>query len=492
MLLPVDLREWVAGDDMAHLILEAVNLVELHQFRLNERGCGSEQFPPRMMLALLIYCYSHGIFGSRRIERATHQHLSVRYLAGNTHPDHDTICKFRRENFEAIADCFLRVLELAKELGLLRLGTVSIDGTRLRASASKHRNITYARAGELIALLKADIAALLAQAESADVEPAAKETLPAELARREKLQARLEAARAAIEERARQKAQSEQADYEAKVKARAGREGIRRGVAPKPPNPEPAPRAQINLTDADSRLMRKSSNEAFEQSYNAQAAVCAEGSQLIVGARVSQSAADHGELEPTLWAIPAAVGVPARVLVDSGYINSAAIGRVSESGVEVYCAIAAEATLARRRYDFRPRDGRRENPVEPKDPRLVAMKEKLATEEGRAIYARRQTSVEPVFGIIKQALGFRQFMLRGARKVSGEWQLVTLAYNCKRLCRLRRGKPVAGPSRSPSLRRIRNSQRPLRTRMRHRARRRQPFSAVALPHSTRLVSPTDS
>lgn len=223
------------------------------RFRFNERGCGSEQFPPHMMLALLIYCYSHGIFGSRRIEAATHQHLSVRYLAGNVHPDHDTICKFRRENFEAIAGCFLRVLELARELGLLRVGTVAIDGTRLRANAGKHRNITYARAGELIELLKSDIAALLGKAENADVAPAEKETLPAQLARREALRERLAAARAAIEERARQKAQSEPSAYEAKVAVRAGRPNHRKGPEPQPPRPEPEPGDRINLTDADNR-----------------------------------------------------------------------------------------------------------------------------------------------------------------------------------------------------------------------------------------------
>lgn len=437
LLLPMDMREWITGDDMAHFVLEAVNLVDLAQFQINERGCGSEQFPPRMMLALLIYCYSHGLFSSRRIEAATHQHLSVRYLAGNTHPDHDTICKFRRENFEAIAGCFLRVLELAKELGLLRVGTVAIDGTRLRANASKHRNITYARAGELIELLKADVAELLQKAENADTAPEEKETLPAELARREALREKLEAARAAIEERARERAQSEMPAYEAKVKARAERRRGK-GLVPQPPSSTPEPRDQTNLTDPQSRLMRKSHNEAFEQSYNAQAAVCADGSQFIVGVRVSQSAADNSELEPTLAAIPAAVGAPKCVLVDNGYLNSAALGRVMDRGVEVYCAFAAEAAMARRRYDFRPLERRRESPLGLKDPRLVAMKEKLSSEEGRAIYGRRQTSVEPTFGIIKRVLGFRQFMLRGQSKVSGEWQLVALAYNCKRLCRLRR------------------------------------------------------
>ena len=438
------------------------------------------------MLGLLIYCYSHGIFGSRRIEAATHQHLSVRYLAANTHPDHDTICKFRRENFAAIEGCFLRVLELARELGLLRVGTVAIDGTRLRANASKHRNVTYARAGELIEVLKADIAALLEAAESADTAPAEKEALPAELTRREALRDKLSAARAALEERARQKAQSEQSAYEAKVKARAGREGSRKGPEPQPPRAEPQPRAQINLSDAESRLMRRSRNEAFEQSYNAQAAVCAEGSQLIVGARVSTSGSDANQLEPTLAAIPAALGAPARVLIDSGYLNRAALGRVMESGVEVYCAVAAEAALAQRRYEFRPTDRRRENPQEPKDPLLVAMKEKLQSEQGRAIYARRQSSVEPVFGIIKRAIGFEQFTLRGERKVSGEWTLVTLAYNCKRLSRLRRAKPAGEPT--SRARRVRRARQPQRQRMRLVRK----SCAARSPRSARFESPTGS
>jgi transposase len=435
MLLPVDMRDWIAGDDMAHFILEAVELVDLAKFRINERGCGSEQFPPRMMLALLIYCYSHGIFGSRRIEAATHHHLSVRYLTGNTHPDHDTICKFRRENFDAIAGCFLRVLELAKELGLLRLGTVAIDGTRLQANASKHRNVGYERAGELIEQLKLDIAELMQKAEAADTTPAQQETLPAELARRQALLEKLTAAREAIEQRAKEQAQKQMPAYEQKVKAQAERR--HGGRVAKPPTTEPEPDEQINLTDPESRLMRKSRNEAYQQSYNAQAAVTADGSQLIVGARVSDNASDKGQLEPTLAAIPAELGTPAATLTDNGFLNTDAIGRVMERGIDVYCACAAEAALAQRRYDFRPPAQRSESPRPVTDPRLIAMQEKLATPEGRALYGRRKTSVEPVFGIIKHVLGFRQFLLRGLEKVSGEWQLVALAYNCKRLCRLR-------------------------------------------------------
>jgi len=464
MLLPVDLREWVADDDMAHFVLAAVERVGAGKFQVNERGCGSEQYPPRMMLALLIYCYSHGIFGSRRIEQATYRQVSVRYIAANTHPDHDTICTFRRENFAAVAECFLEVLELAREVGILQVGTVAVDGTRLHANASKHRNIGYERAGELIAQLRADIAELLARAEREDLQPEESAALPKELARREKLCEKLEAARAAIEERARQRAQKERADFEAKLQARAERPSPPRGRKPKPPPSEPEPKEIINLSDGDSRLMRRSKSEAYEQSYNAQAAVCAEGSQLIVGARVSQCASDRNELEPTLAAIPAQVGTAKIVLSDSGFMNSAALGRISESGVEVYCAVSAGTVVNPRRYEFRPPERRCENPVEHQDPRLVAMKEKLESQAGRAIYGRRKSSVEPVFGIIKQAMGFRQFLLRGVDKVSGEWQLVALAYNCKRLCRLRGGHKGRGPARG--LHKNHRGPRPLRRRLR--------------------------
>ena len=345
---------------------------------------------------------------------------------------------------------------------------------------------TYARAGELIEQLKADIGALLEKAERADTAPEQKQALPAELARREALREKLEAARAALEARARQQAQREQPAYEAKVQERAQREGRRKGPEPQPPRVEPEPGAQINLSDAPSRLMRKSRNEAFEQSYNAQAAVCADGSQLIVGARVSTSSSDANELEPTLCAIPATVGRPERVLVDSGYLNRGAFARVMDSGLEVYGAVAAEAALAQRRYEFRPVDRRRDHPREPSDPLLIAMKEKLASEGGRAIYARRQTSVEPAFGIIKAAIGFRQFLLRGERKVGGEWTLVTLACNCKRICRLRRAKPGTNPS--PSARRLRRSPHPLRQRWRSTRK----SCAQSLSPSSRFASPTDS
>jgi len=201
-LLPPDLRDWVPEDDLAHFVLEAVERVPLAAFRVNERGTGSAQYHPRMMLALLIYCYANGVFGSRRIERATHRDLGVRYVTGNTHPDHDTICKFRRENFAAVSEAFLEVLLLAKELRLLRVGTVSVDGTKIDANASKRNSIRHDRVEALREQLRVEIEELLERAEAADAEDMADpQRLPEELSRHEKLKAKLDRASAELQRR---------------------------------------------------------------------------------------------------------------------------------------------------------------------------------------------------------------------------------------------------------------------------------------------------
>jgi transposase len=434
-LLPPDLRDWIPEDDLAHFVIEAVERVEMSTFKVNDRGTGSAQYHPRMMLALLIYCYANRIFSSRRIERATYRDIGVRFVAANSHPDHDTIATFRRENFAAVGESFLQVLLLAKELKLLKVGLVSVDGSKFEASASKHRSVTYERAGELIDQLKLEIAALLGRAEAADgcgeEDPQA---LPKEIARREALRDRLDAARRRLEAQAKTRAEAERADYEAKVAAREKRQGRAKGKHPKAPDDRPCPDEQSNLSDPDSRLMRKSKKHEYRQAYNAQAVVDAGGSQLILGARVSQCASDRGELVADIEAIPAALGRPETALADSGYANGAEVESLAESGIEVLVATGAEGR--RRRHDFRP--AKAEAPAkEPKAEWLRAMAAKLESEEGRALYRLRQQTVEPVFGIIKAVLGFTGFSLRGLDKVAGEWDLVALAYNCKRLHRLK-------------------------------------------------------
>jgi hypothetical protein len=372
-----------------------------------------------------IYCYANGVFSSRRIERATYRDVAVRYLTGDTHPDHDTICAFRRANATAVAEAFVQVLQLAREMGLMEVGTVSVDGTHIKANASKHKSLRYDRACALERQLREDIEALLAQAEQQDSqEQNDGQSLPEEIARRERLLAKMSEARARLEERARAQAGEAQdgpPDEEPPPPADGAR-GKPKGV--------PEDSKQINLTDADSALMRKSKYSSYEQAYNAQAVVDAEGSQLILGTAVLSTPSDANQLEPACQAVPPEIGTVERVLADGGYVNATMIEAIERRGIEVYVAISDEEQNVRR-YDYRP--PREKKPKVVKDPRLVAMREKLRMDDGRRIYARRASTVEPVFGIIKASMGFRQFLLRGLTKVRLEWDLVCLAYNLRRI-----------------------------------------------------------
>ena len=432
-MLPPDLRDWVPEDDLAHFVIEAVERVDLGAFKVNRRGSGSAQYYPPMMLALLIYCCANGIFSSRRIKRATRRDIGVRFVAANNLPDHDTIATFRRENLSAVTESFLQVQLLAKELKLVKVGVVSVDGSKFDANASKHRSLRYDRAGELIEQLRLEIAALMERAEAADAGAAEDpQALPKEIARREALRDKLDTARRRLEAQARARAEAERAAYEAKVAARAGRKGRAKGKRAKPPDGTPHGDEQSNLSDPDSRLMRKSRRHECRQAYNAQAVVDAGGSQLIVGARVSTFASDRNELVADVAAIAAGLGRPGTVLADNGYANGEAVAALADAEIEALVSTAAEGR--RRRHDFRP--AKPAAPREPKAAWLKAMAEKLASEESRALYKLRRQTVEPVFGIVKAVLGFSRFSLRGLDKVTGEWTLVALAYNCKRLHKL--------------------------------------------------------
>lgn len=450
LLLSPDLRQWVPEDDMVHFVIEAVERMELASLKVNRRGTGSEQYPPKMMLALLIYCYANGIFSSRGIERATYRDVAVRYLTADTHPDHDTICTFRRENFEAVGEAFLGVLRLARQMGVLKVGRVSVDGTHIAANASKDRNVRYDRAKELEAHLQEDIAALMEKAERKDqADEQDGQTLPDEIGRRQTLREKMQRAQRELEERARKRAESERAAYERKLAERERREGKAGGPKPKPPERTPREEQQVNLTDPDSGLMRKSKRAGYTQSYNAQAVVDAEpawedggggragggGSMLILGGHVTSCASDANELIPALNSVPDELGKPTAALADTGYANVEAIERLQQDqhAPELYIAVGREENHDRRRYDFRPPSATDKPAKKVNHPTLVAMKQKLQTDPGRATYAQRKQTAEPVFGIIKNVIGFTRFGLRGLDKVSGEWALVRLAYNMKRL-----------------------------------------------------------
>ena len=440
LLLPPDLRDWLPGDHLAHYVIEVVDGLDLRQVQVNERGTGDEQFPPRLMLALLIYCYATGTFSSRQIERATYGDVAVRYLCADTHPDHDTICTFRRQNRPLLEESFLRVLELARELKFLKVGqiTVAADGTKVLAHASKHAAVSYERAGDLILQLQTEVKQLLDKAEKADRTPLADGlTIPAEMARRAQRQVALEKARAVIEERARARAEAERADYERKVAERGAKRarGERvRGREPQPPSETPQGRDQYNFTDPESRIMKAGNGNHFEQAYNAQAAVEVE-SRLIVAPRVTDAPNDKQQLAPTTAAIPVpVVGAVGALLVDNGFYSEEAVRAVERDGGPTVYAAVEKSGHHRTVQDLE----RRTDPEPPAAGASVTevMRHRLATAAGKKLYRLRQQTVEPVFGIIKEAMGFRRFSLRGLAKVGLEWTLVCLAYNLRRLHRL--------------------------------------------------------
>jgi len=451
LLLPPNLRDWVPADHLVHFILDAVDALDLRQVRVNTRGTGSEQYPPHMLLGLLIYSYAAGTFGSRRIEQSTYDSIPVRLLTADTHPDHDTLCTFRRENQALLRESFVKVLQLAQQLKVLKFGqlTVAADGTKVMASASKHSAVSYERAGEMITQLELEVQQLLAKAEQADLTPLQDGLrIPEEITRRQERKAALAQARAEIEARAHARYIVQLAEHEQKLAERAAKQerGERLGGhPPEGPTPTPQPGDQHNFTDPESRIMKAGNGQHFEQSYNAQAAVEVE-SRLIVGQRVSQSPNDKQELVPTLAAIPLPVGPVAVALVDSGFFSAAAVQQIEQTpsaaptGTLVYAAVE-KSGHHRSVTDLEVKPA----PVPPAaDASLKeVMRYRLKTAAGKALYKLRQQTVEPVFGIIKSVLGFRQFRLRGREKVSLEWTLVCLAYNLKRLHRLGAGLKLA-------------------------------------------------
>ena len=395
MLLPPDLRDWVAGNDLAHFVLEAVESTDLGAARVNVRGTGNAQYPPAMMLALLIYSYATGTFSSRAMERASHDSMAVRYLCANHPPGHETIAGFRRENGLLLKSCFVRVLELAREVGLLKLGTVSVDGTKIAARAGKKRNLTREQLAAELRRLEGEVNGLLARAEAEDRQGSDDGTsLPQELADRTRRLEQLRRAQRALDER-----QGKQR------RPQAGNDAVHPG-------------------EPDSALMRTAQGP-FVQGYNAQAAVTAEGTTLIVGAHVVAEANDRRQLVPTIEAIPGQLGRPAIVLADTGYDHGEQIQELTQRAIRVYCppqnvaAQAPEPSRGQQRQDIWQQ--------------RCARQREFEQAQVQQCYARRCASSEPCFHVIKRLMGFGRFLLRGLKKVNLEWDLVALAYNCRKI-----------------------------------------------------------
>jgi transposase len=419
MLLPPDLREWVQQDDLAHFLVDALAVLDLSCAAVNTRGTGSEQYPPSMMLAVLIYCYANGIFSSRQIERATYQHLSVRYLAANTHPDHDTIAKFRRDNGLLLRSAFVQLLQLARQSGLLKVGVLALDGTKLEANAAKRKTLTAAQVEAELSRLDEQVSQLLQRAETSDQTGESGGQLPEELVDARARRERLLEAQAQLAEQARLR----------HVQREEQRRERPPGDKPGRVSEQPRPTDTINPTDPDSTLT-PTAHQRYVQGYNAQLAVSAGGLSLIVATDVVRDTSDIQQLQPMLEQSVHNLGAkPEQVLVDTGYQNIRQIIGVEEQhGLEVICpparsANAREEVIGRSPWRRRSK-ARREQ-----------LRTRLQTEAGRALYRLRGVTVEPAIGIIKNAMGFVRFSLRGLEKVKTEWQLVTLAFNCRRLAR---------------------------------------------------------
>ena len=432
----VRLGDCLPPDHLARFVVDALAQLDLSPIYARYGSRGGEPYAPAILIGLIFYGYATGVFSSRKIERATYESAPFRFIAGNLHPDHDTLASFRKTFLPDLKACFVEILLMAQMVGVLQLGRISLDGSKLHADASKAKAVSYKRLLEIKAKLEAEVAELLALGERAD-----RGDLPDglvvsdEVGLRKARLSRLAEAKGVIEARAKERDAQEQAEYAAKVREReekARQSGRKpRGRPPTPPTPGPRDKDQYNFTDPDSRIMKNSSNQGFDQDYNVQVAVTQE-SMLIVGESLSNHPNDQAEAEPTLDSIPPALGKPEAGALDNGFFSAHNVELFESREVEPYIATGRDSHNQswQERFAAEPTP-----PPEAASPK-VRMAYKLKTELGKAIYAARKYTVEPVIGIIKEVLGFRQFSLRGLQAVAGEWCLVCLAFNLKRLHRL--------------------------------------------------------
>ena len=431
-LFPPSVDEWLPQRHLARYVVEVVEGLDISEMVRSYRGSGSASYHPAMLLSLLIYGYATQVFSSRAIERASYDSVAFRFIAANAHPDHDTIASFRRRFLPQIEALFVEVLKLARTMGMLKLGTVALDGTKIHANASRHSALSYGHAKKLEKQLKREVQQLLKLAEQADAADIPDGmSIPEELERREARLAAIAEAKNQIEARVKEE---QQVQYQQKLAARAEQQ---QRTGRKPPGRPPAPpsgavkdQEQINLTDEDSRIMPVAGG-GFDQCYNAQAAV-ATGSLLIVANDLTQAANDKQQLKPMidkLKALPRKLGRVKRALADSGYLSEANVEHCAQAHIEPLIA------MKRERHNARWKERFAEDPQALPDSAsaMQQMAHRLKTRRGKKLYALRKQTPEPVFGIIKSVMGFRQFLLRGFEHVKGEWNLVTMSWNIRRM-----------------------------------------------------------
>jgi transposase len=431
-LFPPSIQDYLPEDHLARFVAEIVDQLDMSGLLGVYAGKGKKPYHPAMLVALLFYGYATGTFSSRKLEKATYDSIAYRFLCANTHPDHDTIASFRSRFLKELEEFFVEILLIGQVMGLVNLGTVSLDGTKIKANASKHKAMSWGYANKLEEQLRREVRELLKQAEQADAEDEPEIDIPDELARREDRLAAIEKAKAEIERRARERVEAEQAEHEEKLKRRQKKEAKSGkkagGRAPKAPQAGPREKDQVNFTDEASRIMP--SSEGFVQAYNAQAAVDID-THLIVENHITQQPNDKQEIEPALKRLNGledSLGKPDGLLADAGYFSEDNVKRCAANEITPYIPESRE------QHNLPLELWLQSPPPCPDDAdALTTMAHRLRTPEGRAMYAKRKSTVETVFGIIKHVLGFRQFHLRGLESVQGEWNLVCMAWNLKRL-----------------------------------------------------------
>lgn len=444
LLLPPDLRQWLPADHLALYIsdvVESLNLAEILNSYEAGDGRGRPPYHPVLMVKLLIYGYCTGRMSSRKIEQATHDDVAFRVLACNQQPDHDSLAAFRKRHLAALAKLFVQILELCQRAGLVKLGHVAIDGTKIKANASKWRTLSYAGMSDAEEKLRAEVERLLAEAQRIDDEEDALygkgkrgDELPEELRERESRLARIRELKADMEREARQAAEKKAAENKRKQEQaeKQGKKFTARKVID-PSQAVPAPKSKRNFTDPDSRIMKDHASKTFQQAYNIQIGVDAQA-QIIVAAKVVQAGVDQEQLVPVLREVERNLGrMPVQASADAGYYSKAALTHEALRGVDLHVPPNQR----------KPLKGEEQTTLPPDATLPERMWHKLASKAGREVFSRRKVIVEPVFAQIKHVRGFRQFLLRGLGQVEAEWLLVCMTHNLLKVFRAQKSPQIA-------------------------------------------------
>jgi transposase len=438
LLLPPDMKDWLPDNDLVYFIMEMLDQLDLSAIYDSYDGTkgGQPAFYPKMMTGLLLYAYCVGLPSSRKIEKATYHQVPFRVLTADQHPDHDTIAEFRKRHLKALSGFFVQILRLCQKVGLVKLGHVSLDGTKVKANASKHKAMSYCRMEKKAEELEAEVRRLLQEAQAVDDAEDALygkgkrgDELPEELRFKQKRLEKIKEAMESLEQEAKAEADAKRKEMAEKEQALKEQGKKRRGKKPKAPSEKPDPKAQRNFTDADSRIMKDSASKSFEQGYNCQVAVD-DKSQIIVASGVTQQSNDKQQVKPMVEAIKDNTGgsKPRKLSADTGYFSESNIDYLEGERIDGYLAtgkhkhtdIAEPVPCGRIASDATKKE---------------RMARKLRTKKGRETYSKRKHIVEPVFGQIKEVRGFRRFLLRGLENVTGEWDLICLTHNVLKLFR---------------------------------------------------------